>query len=158
MSPEATVQLMEGIPLTENHNDGCWNKSRHALKRLFQGYINDYGNEAASRIIRTIIDVLGGCRFTIPESRPNNADNLNVLITLYSCLCDRFQRSSADAIMRKFLLELKGSRISFPDYDDLYREERNRRIRAMYPASKYKELAIRFDLSYHRIWEIINKE
>jgi hypothetical protein len=142
----------------KNHNDGCWNRSRAALKQLFQGYVDDYGDKVAGQIIRTIIDVLGGCRFTIAESIPNNADNLNVLITLYSCLCDRFQRSSAEAIMRKFLIELKGLRISFPDHDDLYREERNNRIRAMYPASSYKELSIRFDLDIKQVWRIVNEE
>jgi hypothetical protein len=37
-------------------------------------------------------------------------------------------------------------RISFPDYEDLYREERNLNIRNMLTGGNYKELSIRFDL------------
>lgn len=148
---------MEGIPLTENHNDGCWNKSRQALIRLFQCYVNDYGNEAAVRIIRTIIDVLGGCRLTVPDQMPSNPDNAEALLALYACLCERFQQASADAIMRKFLIELKGLRISFPDYDDLYREDRDTKIRNMFNGKNYKELSIMFGLAVSTVWEIVNE-
>jgi len=146
---------MEGMPL---NNQGNWWKSRQALNRLFEGYMKDYGEANGGRIIRAVITVLGGCRLTIPGSMPTNPENTEALLSLYNYLCELFQPASAEAIMRKFLLELKGCRISFPDYEDLYREERNRKIRSMFTGQNYKELACIFNLSPRRIWEIVNKE
>lgn len=146
-------------PLTENRNEVfCWNKSRQTLNRLFEGYCKDYGPEDGAKIIKAIIDVLGGCRLTIPEKISNNPDNITALLALYSYLCENFGQASGEAIMRKFIMELKGSRISFPDYEDLYREERNRKIKSMFNGSNYKELATIFNLAESWIWRIVNKE
>ena len=60
--------------------------------------------------------------------------------------------------MRTLLRELKNCRISFPDHEDLQREEQNRKIRAMYTGKNYRELAVRFDLSYSQIWAIVNED
>lgn len=154
--------VMEGMPLTdnhnpENHNDERWKKSRQTLNRLFEGYYKDYGPDDGGRIVRAIIDVLGGCRLTIPGKMPSNTDNAEALLALYACLCERFQQASGEAIMRKFIIELKGSRISFPDYDDLSREVRNRKIRAAFKGN-YTELSLRFGLDVSQVWRIVNEE
>ena len=64
--------------------------------------------------------------------------------------------------MQKFILELGGLRISFPDLADLLadlqREERDRRIRLL--ADKgigFIELGIRFSLSETQIRRIVNE-
>jgi Mor family transcriptional regulator len=145
--------------LTENRNGVfCWDKSRQILNRLFEGYCKDYGPEDGAKIIKAIIDILGGCRLTVPEKLPSNPDNAEALLVLYAYLCELFGQSSGEAIMRKFLMELKNCRISFPDYEDLYREERNRKIKSMFNGSNYKELATRFNLAESWIWRIVNKE
>lgn len=156
--------VMEGMPLTENRNPertaDWWKKSRQILNRLFDGYYKDYGQEDGGKIVRTIIDVLGRCRLTIPEHMPSDPDNAEALLALYACLCERFQQSSADAIMRKFIMELKNCRISFPDHEDLYRQERNTKIKTMFISGKYtyQELAIIFNRRESQIWRIVNEE
>ena len=144
--------------MAENRNDDWWKKSRQILARLFDGYHKDYGPEDGTKIVRTIIDVLGGCRLTVPEKMPSNPDNAEALLSLYVCFCERFGHASGGAIMRKFLLDLKCCRISFPDYDDIYRDQRNARIRVMFDGGNYKELSIRFELAVSTVWEIVNEE
>lgn len=155
MPPEAPVKA-EAL-LTENRSDEWWKKSRQAVNRLFEGYFKDYGPEEGGKIVKAIIDVLGSSRLTIPEKLPNNPDNTEALLALYACLCDRFQQASGEAIMRKFIMELKGLRISFPDWDDIHREERNRKIRNAFKGN-YTELSLRFGLDVSQIWRIVNEE
>lgn len=149
-----TLSRLEEMPLTYKPK---WWRGREALNKLFEGYVKDFGSNAEN-IIKTIIDVLGGCRLTIPAKFPNNPKNIDALLALYACFCDRFGEASGKEIMRKFIVELKGCRISFPDYDDFYREERDRKIRSMFNGSNYKELALMFDMSVSWIWRIVNEE
>jgi Mor family transcriptional regulator len=131
--------------------------SRDQLNRLFQAYVNDFGNDSGKEIIRTIIDVLGGCRLTVP-TQLRNSENCKEMRALYDCLCERFGNASGAAIMRMFLLELKGCRISFPDQEDLYREERNRKIKSEFNGDNYQELALRWGLDVAFVWKIINEK
>jgi hypothetical protein len=135
---------------------GWWKKSRLILSQLFEGYYKDYGQEEGEKIIRAIIDVLGGCRLKIPRNKPKYRENIEALLDLYRCFAERFGQASGEAIMRKFLAELKGCRISFPGWEDLYIEERNRRIQAAFTGN-YTELALRFGLHVRHIWRIVNK-
>lgn len=66
-----------------------------------------------------------------------------------------FGRASAIAIMRKFLIELKGMRLNFPTNKDIYREERNRKILSLYHGNNEKELAIMFGISVTQVYKII---
>jgi hypothetical protein len=127
------------------------------LNRLFEGYYRDYGEEAGGRIVKAIIDILGGCRMTVPE-RSCNSSNGREMWSLYCYLCDLFGDASGQEIMRKFILELKSRRISFPDHQDLYREERNRKIRTMFTGDNYKELSVIFDLDISHVWRIVNED
>ena len=147
-----TTTLMEET--VSKTNGQRWWKGRAALDRLFQGYFRDFGDDA-KEIAEIIVTCLGGYRMTIPE-RLSGSENSMALVGLFGCLCDRIGRSSAEAVMRKFIIELKGLRVSFPDYRDLYREERNRRIRARFTGDNYSELAILFGLNRSMIWRIIN--
>jgi len=145
------------MPLT-NHQTDWWKKSRCVLNTLFEGYCKDYGGEDGAKIIKTVIDVLGGCRLTIPVKFPSNPENTAALVALYACLSDRFGDASGKEIMRKFIIELAGLRISFPDYEDLAREERNRKIKTLFNGNNYRELSIRFDLSFRQVWGIVNEK
>jgi hypothetical protein len=149
--------VMERVPMSENRND-WWKKSRQRLKQLFEEYCRDYGLIDGGKINRAIIDILGGYRLTIPDKMSNDADNNAALIALYHCLRDRFGAASGEAIMRKFLCDLKDCRISFPDHQDIYREERNRKIKNMFNGGNYKELAILYNLDESWIWRIVNEE
>lgn len=144
--------------MTETRNDEWWKKSRQTLNRLFAGYHADYGAEEGGKIVKAIIDVLGGCRLTIPGKMPSNPENAQALLALYGCLCERFEQASGEAIMRRFLMELRDLRISFPDHEDIYREERNLKIRQMFNGGNYKELSIMFDLDVSQVWRIVNEE
>lgn len=150
--------MMEGMPLSQDKREFNWAKSREILNRLFQGYVNDYGEEAGQKIIATIIDVLGGIRMTIPERMSTNAENNGALLSLYACFCERFDDASGQMIMHKFLVELKNCRISFPDHEDINREERNRKIRGMFNGRNAGELAIIFGLDVRQIRNILYEE
>lgn len=139
--------------LLENNN--WWYESRKLLRSVFQGYIQDFGEDAGMKIISTIIEVLGNCRICVPV-RLGSGDNSRELEILYDCLCERFGNASGEAIMRRFILELKGHRISFPDHQDLWREERNRKIRAKFNGGNYQELAINFGMDVSMVWKIVN--
>lgn len=137
--------------------------NRDALQRLFQGYVNDYGPEAGAEIIRAIVDIAGGERITVPDS----SRALGVRYRSYSMRCIgelwrvmniRFGDASGSVIMRKFITELKGLRISFPDHRDLYREERNRKIKLAWDGSNTGELAELWSLRERQILRIVREE
>lgn len=137
--------------------------NREALQRLFQGYVHDYGPEEGQQIIRAIIDTLGRERITVPE----DSRSLGVRYRCYSMRCIselwrvmslRFGDSSGKAIMQKFVVELRGLRISFPDHRDIYREERNRKIRLAWTGSNTTELASLYDLRERQILRIVREE
>jgi|GEM_PF-3388957 len=124
---------------------------------LFEGYYKDYGPEGGEKIVRALIDVLGGCRVTIPKRLTTNPDNNQILLDLFRELSRRFKQASGEAIMRNFLMELKGCRISFPSIQTLSREERNRTIRAKFTGGNYGELALRFGLTKGFVKRMIDK-
>jgi hypothetical protein len=150
---QPTKIFREVMPLTDKPN--LWGTSRKLLNRLFEGYYRDYGKEAGGLIVKAIIDVLGGCRLTVPE-RPCNSSNGREMWFLFNYLCEQFGDASGKEIMRAFILELKGQRVSFPSHQDLYREDRNRKIRSMFTGSNYKELSTLFDLDVSHVWRIVN--
>jgi Mor family transcriptional regulator len=72
------------------------------------------------------------------------SDNREALDGLYHRLCTDFGESSGLAIIRTITEELGGLRVSIPDLQDLEREERDRKIRALFNGNNYYELAQRF--------------
>ena len=132
--------------------------NRETLTRLFQGYVNDYGNAAGEKIIRVILDELGGLRMVIPtnSNRSGPDENIRIINCLYCRLKKEFGDASGKAIMQKFLRDIKGMRISFPDLQDLAREDRDRRIKNT--VGGIPEIALRFGLSEKQIRRIRNEE
>lgn len=130
-------------------------ENRATLRRLFQAYVDDFGPEAGEQIITTIIDELGGLRMMIPTNSHHNGANLDTIRALHVRMCERFGDASGTVIMRKLLLDLGGLRISFPDMEDLWRSERNRKIRAKYNGSNHAELAINWGISIVHVRNII---
>jgi Mor family transcriptional regulator len=92
------------------------------------------------------------------------SDNREALDGLYHRLCTDFGEASGLTIIRTITEELGGLRVSIPDLQDLQREERDRRIRALFNGNNYNELAERFTnsrgerLSVRQIRNIIDGE
>lgn len=142
-------------------------QNREALTRLFQGFVNDYGNAAGKKIIKHIVEHAGGIRIHIP----GRSHKLNQYATidndpLHGCsacfrnlwinICCEFGQASGRAIMNKIVVELGGRKIRFPDHETFYRSERNKKIRNLYDGANCGELALRFNLCMSQIKNIIN--
>lgn len=74
-----------------------------------------------------------------------------------SVLAD-FGEVSGTAIIHSFIAHLGGCRISIPDLGYLFRQERDRKIRAGFNGTNYTELAERWGLSPRQIRRIIDGE
>lgn len=137
--------------------------NRQALRRLFQGYVADFGPSAGGQIIETVVDILGGQRLSVPGDGKRrgmryHAQSYLAIMELWQECTLRFGAASGMAIMRKFIVELRGLRISFPDQEGLYREERDNKIRLGYNGVNCKELAIRWGLTPSQIKKILRGE
>ena len=95
----------------------------------------------------------------MPKSpiRPRS-DNREALTQLFHRLRTDFGPASGQAIIRTIIEELGGLRVSIPDLNELYREERDTRIRAAFTGHNYEELALRWSLSIRQIRYIIDGE
>lgn len=147
------------VPVLPSRRD-----NRETIRRLFQGYVNDFGPAAGGRIIYVIVSEIGNLRIKVPRNSNNGHPGLSALPVIASnqetiwCLRCRlvreFGEASARVIMRKFLFELRGMRLTFPDLEDLAREERDRKIRAEFKGD-YKETAIRWGMSIPGVKKIV---
>jgi Mor family transcriptional regulator len=63
----------------------------------------------------------------------------------------------APHIINDLVLCFGGLRLTFPDLQDLYREERNRRIRREFTGFNYEELAIKYRLKGRQVRRILMK-
>jgi Mor transcription activator family len=140
--------------------------NREAIRRLFQGYVDNFDSEAGEKIINVIVDMLGRVRLTIPKSSHNGnpaislpvvRSNQEILWSLYLRLSDEFGEASGKAIMQKLLFELRDMRLTFPNFEDLAREERNRKIRAEFRGN-YSETALRWGMSPAAVRKIVMDE
>lgn len=95
---------------------------------------------------------------TMEGRMSNRSENREALDGLFHRLYSEFGRASGEAIIRSIVEELGGLRVSIPDINDLYREERDRRICASFTGDNYEELAIRNGLSWRQIRRIIESE
>lgn len=84
------------------------------------------------------------------------ARQYEVLQALYRRICCDFGQSVGEKIIKIIIEELGGLRIRIPDFEDLYRPERDRKIRNYFNGTNYKELAIMFGLSVVHIRRIVN--
>jgi hypothetical protein len=136
--------------------------NRETIRRLFQGYVNDFGPDAGMKVVYAIIDEVGDKRIVVPKNNNHRHNNYNGsgLADIWCLFCRLrrdFGEASAKTIMRRFLLELKGMRLTFPNINDLYREERDRRILANFKGD-YKELAASWNMSVPGIKRVIKGE
>jgi Mor family transcriptional regulator len=88
---------------------------------------------------------------------PKN-DACDPLQEWFRCLLADFGEASGRAIIRSFVAHCGGCRISVPDFEDLSRQERDRRIRAAFTGTNYGELSERFGISRRQIRYIIDGE
>ena len=72
------------------------------------------------------------------------SDNRAALDEWFSALLTDFGSKSGEAIIKSFIAHCGGLRITVPSREDLTREERDRRIRALFNGRNYSELAERF--------------
>lgn len=85
-------------------------------------------------------------------------DNREALQEWFRALLANFGEASGAAIIKSFVSHCGGLRISVPDFEDLYREERDRRIRAAFNGKNYGELSERFGISARQVRYIIDGE
>ncbi len=139
-------------------------QNRETFTRLFQGFVSEYGEDAAKRIIKHLVDQAGGLRMWIPSSGPDPLSRCGYFFRLlWRETCKTFGRQSGRAIMNKIMVELGGRRVYFPDYRDLYIWDRNEKIRRQYipgmpdgPKGNEEELVARWGLSRYWILRIAN--
>jgi Mor family transcriptional regulator len=77
---------------------------------------------------------------------------------LWRDTCKEFGRESGRAIMNKVIVYLGGLRPTFPNREDVYRAERNRKICTLYNGRNHGELALRFKLTTGQIITIVNDD
>ena len=76
-------------------------------------------------------------------------------------LFGRLQRefgNMAPTIIKVMVETVGGLRLTFPDLQDLYRAERNRRIRNEFTGFNYEELAIKYRLKRLQVRRILTKQ
>jgi len=134
-------------------------QNREAFTRLFQGYVNDFGNETAAKIIHHLALSAGRLRLRVPQ---NNGDPLfgcsPYFRQLWVDTCETFGSESGRAIMQKILIEFGAQRVIFPDLEDLSRIDRNERIRCQYNGNNCQELGLRWGLHPSHVGRIARGE
>ena len=144
----------EGLPASNRRR-----LNREAFTRLFQGYIADFGNETAAKIIEHLALSAGRLRFYVPR---NNGDPLfgcsPCFRKLWVDTCETFGSESGRAIMQKILVEFGTQRVTFPSPEDLGRIDRNERIRCQYNGTNRRELGLRWGLHPTNITRIVKEQ
>ncbi len=83
--------------------------------------------------------------------------NQEAVEELFICLQREFG-NMAPQIVQTLVRCVGGLRLTFPDLQDLYRAERNRRIRNEFTGFNYEELAIKYRLKRLQVRRIITKQ
>lgn len=108
-------------------------QNRETFVRLFQGFVDAYGEAAAKKMIKFIIDQAGGLQLWIPGPGPDPLNRCGYWFRqLWRNTCQEFGRNIGRAIMNRIIDELGGRRVRFPDYLDLYIWDRNIKIHSQY--------------------------
>jgi Mor family transcriptional regulator len=81
-------------------------------------------------------------------------DNQEIIEELFCRMHSEFG-GMAPKIINVMVSVLGGTRITFPDLKYLYRQERDRRIRAEFKGDNHEELAIRYGLKVRWVREIL---
>jgi Mor family transcriptional regulator len=81
-------------------------------------------------------------------------ENSEAVAQLFDRLHTEFGRL-APAIIRVLVESVGGCRLTFPDLNDLYRAERNRRIRIEFIGNNYEELAIKYGVGVRTVRKVL---
>jgi Mor family transcriptional regulator len=92
----------------------------------------------------------------MPPQKNDGIGSKEALQRLFQRLQADFGQASGQAIIKTIIEECGGMRISLPDMQDLWREERDRRIRNKFTGANHEELAINFGLSVDQVRRIVN--
>lgn len=84
------------------------------------------------------------------------SDNSEVVSQLFDRLGREFGRL-APQIIQVMVECVGGCRLTFPDLQDLYRQERNRRIRNEFTGGNWEELSIKYRLKIRHVRNIVNR-
>ena len=87
----------------------------------------------------------------------SRGENQEVISELFDRLHAEFGAFAPD-IIKMLINVLGGTRLTFPDFDYLYRQERNRRIRNEFTGGNHEELAIRYRVSRKHVRRILVRE
>lgn len=82
------------------------------------------------------------------------AGNQDIVAELFGRLQREFG-NMAPLIIKVMVETVGGVRITFPDLQDLYRSERNRRLRNEFTGFNYEELAIKYRLKCRQVRRIL---
>ncbi len=84
-------------------------------------------------------------------------ENKEVIADLFDQLHTEFGKL-APQIIETMVICLGGSRVTFPDVEFLYRQERDHRIAIEFNGVNYDELAIKYRLSVRHVRNIVKGE
>lgn len=87
-------------------------------------------------------------------TRSDNSEAIALLFDRFHCEFGGL----APQIIQIMVECIGGCRLTFPDFRDLYRAERNRRIRNEFTGANYQELAILYRLTPRQVRHIINNQ
>jgi Mor family transcriptional regulator len=85
------------------------------------------------------------------------SENQEVVSQLFDRLHREFGRM-APQIIQVMVECVGGCRLTFPDLQDLYRQERDRRIHAEFTGNNHEELAIRYRIKIRQVRRVLNKK
>lgn len=85
------------------------------------------------------------------------SNNSRAVDELFRRIIAEYGEVSGWAIIKTIVSESGGQRLYIPDQDELYRRERNGKIRAAFNGANIKELALLWGLSPYRIRCIIDR-
>ena len=155
MRPAVQPRGTERLPMCNARR-----RNLETFKRLFQGFINEYGNDAGEKIIDHLVNHdIGGRRVWVPAPGPDPLSRCGQNFRkLWRDTCTKFGRESGRAIMRKIIVEFGDQRICFPDHEARYRAERDTKIRNLFNGTNIQELALRFGLHRAHIYQILDSD
>jgi hypothetical protein len=110
-------------------------QNRETFVRLFQGFVNEYGEASGKRIMKHIVDNAGGIRMDVPSSNPGLNQHVKLdndplhgcgvyFRRLWISTCKEFGHDSGHDIMNKIVCELGNQRVYFPCHKEINRWER----------------------------------
>ena len=165
MSPAAALKIPE-VP----HMHSSRRQNRETFVRLFQGFVNEYGEVVGKRIMKHIVDNAGGIRMDVPARNPGlnqyvKLDNDPLhgcgvdFRRLWRSTCKEFGHNSGQTIMNKIVCELGNQRVYFPCHKEIYRWERNEMMKNQYSKDpNIKALALRWGMSVPQAQHIVEEE